>query len=160
MPSCLVVLAMVVAMIDPLPLQAQPKTNMELDRVTSALMAAFNAEDAARAALLYAEDAVLMPANMPMIKGRAAIQAHFQKEFASADMTLRLDPIESTIEGNHGFGFGTSTFTLKRDGASPSVTSAPTVDKGKYVLVFRRVGTDWKILYDIFNNDAPSPQAK
>jgi ketosteroid isomerase-like protein len=64
----------VVALLNPFPLPAQGKTNLTLDKVTSELVAAFNAEDAARAALLYAEDAVLMPANMPMIKGRTAIE--------------------------------------------------------------------------------------
>jgi ketosteroid isomerase-like protein len=155
----LVIGVAVVAILNPLPLPAQGKTNLILDKVTSELVAAFNAEDAARAALLYAEDAALMPANMPMIKGRTAIEGHFKKEFAATDMTLQLKPIESTIEGSQGFGIGTSAFTLKR-GASQTVTGVGTVETGKYVLVFKRVGTDWKIAYDIFNSDAPTPQAK
>ena len=149
----------VVAILNPFPLAAQGKTNLILDKVTSELVAAFNAEDAARAALVYAEDAVLMPPNMPMVKGRTAIEAHFAKEFAATDMTLHLKPIASTIEGSQGFGIGTSAFTLKRGGASPSVTGG-TVETGKYVLVFKQVGTDWKIAYDIFNSDAPTSQAK
>src|SRR5688500_20043932 len=78
----LVVGVAVVAILNPVPL-AQHKTNPILDKVTSDLVAAFNAEDAGRAALLYAEDAVLMPANMPMIKGRTAIEGHFTREFAA-----------------------------------------------------------------------------
>ena len=160
MMNRLVIGVAVVAILNPFPLPAQGKTNLTLDKVTSELVAAFNAEDAARAALLYAEDAVLMPANMPMIKGRTAIEGHFKKEFGATDMTLQLKPIESTIEGSQGFGIGTSTFTLKRGGASQTVTGVGTVETGKYVLVFKRVGTDWKIAYDIFNSDAPTPQAK
>jgi ketosteroid isomerase-like protein len=152
MMNRLVIGVAVVAILNPFPLPAQGKTNLILDKVTSELVAAFNAEDAARAALLYAEDAILMPANMPMIKGRTAIEGHFKKEFAAADMTLQLKPIESTIEGSQGFGIGTSAFT--------PVTGVGTVETGKYVLVFKRVGTDWKIAYDIFNSDAPTPQAK
>jgi ketosteroid isomerase-like protein len=144
----------------PVALPAQGKTNQVLDRVTSELAAAFNAEDAARAALLYTEDAVLMPANMPMIKGRAAIEGHFKKEFAAADMTLLLKPIESTIDGSQGFAIGTSAFSPRRSGASQTAAGLPMGQTGKYVLVFKRVGADWKIAYDIFNDDAPAPSTK
>jgi ketosteroid isomerase-like protein len=160
MMNRLVVVVAVVAIHNPFPLPAQGRTNPILDKVTSELVAAFNAEDAARAALLYAEDAVLMPANMPMIKGRTAIEGHFKKEFAATDTTLQLKPLESAIDGSQGFGVGTSAFTLKRGGASQTVAGIGTVQTGKYVLVFKRVGTDWKIAYDIFNDDAPTAQAK
>lgn len=160
MMNRLVIVVAVVAIHNPLPLPAQGKTNPILDRVTSELVAAFNAEDAARAALLYAEDAVLMPANMPTVKGRTAIESHFKKEFAATDMTLQLKPVESTIEGSQGFGIGTSVFTLERGGTSQAVTGIGAGETGKYVLVFKRVGTDWKIAYDIFNSDAPPPQGK
>jgi ketosteroid isomerase-like protein len=150
----------VVAIFTPFVLPAQGKTNPILDKVIAELVAAFNAEDAARAALLYTDDAVLMPANMPMIKGRAAIEGHLKKEFAAVDMTLQLKPIESMIEGSQGFGMGTSTFTPKGGGVSQAAAGARTADTGKYVLVFKRVGTDWKIAYDIFNSDATTPPAK
>lgn len=144
----------VVALLNPSSLPAQGKTSPALDKVTSELVAAFNAEDAARAALLYAEDAILMPANMPMVKGRSAIERHFKNEFAAGDMTLQLTPIESAIDGSQGFGTGTSMFRPKGGGTPPTPSGAATVETGKYVLVFKRVGTDWRIAYDIFNNDA------
>lgn len=153
MMNRLVIGAAALALLNPFPLPAQGRTNPALDKVTSELVVAFNAEDAARAALLYAEDAILMPADMPMVKGRSAIEDHFKKEFAATDMTLQLKPIESAIDGTHGFASGTSTFTPKR-GAPPAAPGAETVETGKYVLVFKRVGTDWKIAYDIFNGDA------
>jgi ketosteroid isomerase-like protein len=152
MMNRLIIGVAVLAIFSPFPLRGQGKTNPTLDKVTSELVAAFNAEDPAGAARLYAEDAILMPANMPMVSGRTAIENHFKKEFAATDMTLQLKPIESTIDGSHGFGIGTSTFTPKR-GAPQAATGAGTVETGKYVLVFKRVGTEWKIAYDIFNGD-------
>jgi ketosteroid isomerase-like protein len=160
MTSRLAVGAAIVVILNPSGLPAQGKTNVILDKVTHELVTAFNAEDAARAALLYAEDAVLMPANMPMVKGRAAIEGHFRKEFAAVDMTLQLKPIESMLEGSQGFGTGTSAFTPKRGGTSQAAGGVGTVETGKYLLLFKRVGTDWKIAYDIFNSDAPTPPAK
>lgn len=154
MVNRLVIGAAALALLNPFPLLAQGRTNPALDKVTSELVAAFNAEDAARAALLYAEDAILMPANMPMVKGRSAIERHFKNEFAASDMTLELKPVESTIDGTHGFGIGTSMFR-PRGGAPPTPAGAASVETGKYVLVFKRVGTEWRIAYDIFNGDVP-----
>jgi ketosteroid isomerase-like protein len=31
---------------------------------------------------------------------------------------------------------------------------------GKYVLVFRRSGNEWQIVYDIHNNDTPAAPVK
>ena len=44
-------------------------------------MAAFNAKDAAKVALLYTDDAVVMPPNHALVKGRANIEAYFKQEF-------------------------------------------------------------------------------
>jgi ketosteroid isomerase-like protein len=150
------------ALCNPFVISAQGQTNSILDKVVAELVAAFNAKDATKLTSLYSEDAVLMPPNMPMIKGQAAIAAHFEKEFAG-DMKLQLTPIESMIAGSQGFGMGTSTtVTFKRGGTSQTLPgagsgAATTTEAGKYVLVFKMVGPDWKIAFDIFNSDHPAP---
>ena len=150
------------AVFNPFVIAAQGRTNPMLDNVVTELVAAFNAKDATKLISLYSEDAVLMPPNMPMIKGKAAIEAHFKKEFAAGEMNLQLTPMQSMIAGSQGFGVGTSTVTFKRGGASQTPTgagsgTATTTEAGKYVLVFKRVGPDWKIGFDIFNSDQPTP---
>jgi ketosteroid isomerase-like protein len=35
-----------------------------------------------------------------------------------------------------------------------------TIDKGKYVTIWRKEGGDWKIYSDIFNTSLPEPAAK
>lgn len=47
----------------------------------------FNAADAERLAELYSEDATNHQVTQDPVKGRAAIKAMFQKEFATAEMT-------------------------------------------------------------------------
>ena len=150
------------ALINPFVIAAQGQRDPILDKVVTELVAAFNAKDANRLTSLYTEDAVLMPANMPMIKGKTAIAAHFKKEFAG-EMKLQLTPMESIIAGSQGFGTGTSTtVTVKSGGTSQTLTgvgsgAATTTEAGKYVLVFKKVGPDWKIAFDIFNSDQPAP---
>jgi uncharacterized protein (TIGR02246 family) len=133
------------------PGRTQGKTDPALDKLGKEFMAAFNAQDAAKVASFYAEDAVLMPPNVPLAKGRAAIEAQFKRDFQQGASSLQLRPIESTTTGGQAFEAGTSTVTIK--------TGATTLtDNGKYLTLFKRVGNDWKISHDIFNSDqAPPP---
>jgi uncharacterized protein (TIGR02246 family) len=130
--------------------RSQGKTDPALDKLAKEFMAAFNAKDAAKVAALYAEDAVLMPPDTPIVKGRAGIEAHYKREFQQGVSNLQLRPTESAITGAQGFEVGTSTVTVKTD--TTTVT-----DNGKYMTLFKRVGSDWKISYDIFNSDQAMP---
>ena len=138
---------------------AQGKTDSTLDKLVVEFEAAFNAKDAAQLASFYAEDAVLMPPNEPMVKGRTAIQAFWAKQFQQGISGIDLKPIESSIAGGQAFEAGTATVTM-------SGTNTPTgtggrdnaTDTGKYVVVYRRVGSDWKLAYDIFNSDSAPPK--
>ena len=39
-------------------------------------------------------------------------------------------------------------------------TGQPMTDTGKYIVVFKKEGADWKISHDVFNSDLPPPPAK
>jgi uncharacterized protein (TIGR02246 family) len=144
--------------------QGQGKTDPALDKLGKEFMAAFNAKDAAKVASFYADDAVVMPPNQALVKGRANIEAYFKQEFQQGVTNLQLRPMESAIAGAQAFEAGTSTVTVKSGGSSMALTGvggsgAAVTDNGKYLTVFKRVGGDWKIAYDIFNSDQPPPPA-
>jgi uncharacterized protein (TIGR02246 family) len=127
----------------------QGKTDPALNKLAAEFEAAFNAGDAAKVASMYAEDAVLMPPNEPMVKGRSAIEARLKRDLAKEKVTLKLSPLHSAITGDTAHEAGTVTVTLP-DGR--------TVNE-KYVAIYKRVGNEWKIAYDIWNGDtAPPPQ--
>jgi uncharacterized protein (TIGR02246 family) len=130
--------------------QSQGKTDPALNKLAADWAAAFNARDAAKIALLYADDAVVMPPNKPMVKGRANIETHFKGEIQQGPTNFQLNPFESAISGSQAFEAGTSTVTLP----------GGETDRGKYLVVLKRVGNDWKIAYDIYNGDAPSAPLK
>lgn len=137
----------------------KPTTNPALDKLAAEFAAAFNAKDAAKVASFYAEDATLMPPNAPMVKGRPNIEAFWRSAFEQGMSNLKLRPFDSAISGEQGYEAGTATMEMKpagKDaGASAAANSArPTTDTSKYVVVYKRVGADWKIAYDIFNSDA------
>jgi uncharacterized protein (TIGR02246 family) len=127
--------------------QGQGKTDPTLNKLAAEFEAAFNAGDAAKVASMYAEDGVVMPPNEPMVKGRSAIEAALKKEMAKGKVTLKLSPFHSAITGDSAHEAGTVTVKLP-DGR--------TVNE-KYVVVYKRVGNEWKIAYDIWNSDTPPP---
>ena len=132
---------------------SQQKTDPTLTKQAEAFAAAFNAKDAAKVASFYTDDAALMPPNEPMVSGRKNIQAWFQKAIDQGLTDMRLMPRESATAGTQAFEAGTYSLTVK--GGS----GAPMTDKGKYMVVMKRVSNDWKIAHDIFNSDLPPPPA-
>jgi uncharacterized protein (TIGR02246 family) len=130
--------------------QGQGRTDPMLNTLASQWAATYNAKDAAKLAGFYTEDAVYMPPNQPMAKGRAAIEAHFKQEFQQGFTNLKLTPVESAISGLQAYEAGTATITAP----------GGRTENGKYVVVFKQVGGAWKIAYDVNNTDQPAPPSK
>jgi uncharacterized protein (TIGR02246 family) len=130
--------------------QGQSKTDPMLNKLATQWAATYNAKDAAKLAGFYTEDAVYMPSNQPMVKGRAAIEAHFKQEFQQGFTNLKLTPMASAISGSQAYEAGTATLTVP----------GGRTENGKYVVVFKQVGGAWKIAYDINNTDQPAPPNK
>lgn len=113
-------------------------------------VAAANAKDSARVAALYAENAVLMPPNAPMAKGRPAIQAVWQGMMDENARDIALTAVDRSVSGDLGYEAG--TYTLNMGAPGGPVAS----DKGKYLMTLRRgPGGKWLIQNDIFNSDLP-----
>lgn len=124
----------------------QKRTDPVLNKLTEEFAAAFNAKDAQKVASFYADDAVLLSPNEPMITGRDSILTRYKLEFQQGLTNLRLKPIESALEGTHGFEVGTSSVNLDSPGGMLSTS-------GKYAVIYKRVGNNWRIAYDIYTSD-------
>lgn len=105
----------------------------------------FNRHDAASLAMLYTEDARLMPYNAPMVTGRAGIQSFWQAGFNRGLSRIEKTPVEVQMLGDTAIE--TSRYL---------VSVGDRQVRGKDMLVWRR-GTDgkWRIAADIWNNDQP-----
>ena len=107
------------------------------------------AKDAAGIAALYAEDGAVMPPNAPIGKGRAAIQQTWASMLQTPGFDLTFVPEQITVSssGDMALDRGTYKFT-----AAPNGTAM--TDTGKYVVVWRKIGNEWKAAADIFNSDS------
>jgi uncharacterized protein (TIGR02246 family) len=136
----------------PVPVAAQGGKDPGITKVADAYVKATLARDAKALAALYAEDAVDMPPNQPTVRGRADIEAHYQKLFTNPIMKLEgftLTHSDTTAAGNVGYDVGMYSQTLTIEGKQVQ-------DTGRYVVILRRSGGDWKIVYAIYNSDQPA----
>jgi uncharacterized protein (TIGR02246 family) len=120
---------------------AQQKPSIQ--KVNEDWMAAFNKGDAAGVAALYAEDAYVLPAGAEMAKGRRAIEAFWKKAMQQlGDAKLKTLDLQSLGPGS---AREVGTFSFKTKGDNPEVVV------GKYVVVWRKMGGQWKLITDIWN---------
>jgi len=109
------------------------------------------AKDAAGIAELYAEDGAVMPPNAPIGKGRAAIQQTWASMMRTPGFALTFNPEQIVISSSGDMALDRGTYTLT---VAPAGTTQ--TDTGKYVVVWRKIGGDWKAVADIFNSDLPA----
>jgi uncharacterized protein (TIGR02246 family) len=104
----------------------------------------FNEGDFAGVASLYTEDATAFPPGAAMVKGRAAIgemwKAMAEKVSDPKVTTLDVKPLGPSAVLEIG------TVSLKTKGPTPQEIS------GKFVVVWEKVGADWKLAVDIWND--------
>jgi uncharacterized protein (TIGR02246 family) len=139
MRSIGLVIAIIIGLIGPAAAQ-----KAEIEAANGKWMAYFNKGDFDGVASLYTADATAFPPGSAMVKGRAAIGAMWK---SMADQVT--DPKVTTIDVKR---LGPSaareigTFSLKTKASPPKELT------GKYLVVWEKVGKDWKLAADIWND--------
>ena len=109
------------------------------------------AKDAASIAELYAEDGAVMPPNGPIGKGRAAIQKTWASMMQTPGFDLTFVPEQIIVSSSGDMALDRGTYRLAIAPNGKAMT-----DTGKYVVVWRKIGGEWKAAADIFNSDLPA----
>lgn len=132
---------------------AKQTATAAIRRLDAEFMKAAKARDAgALVAAFYAPDAVLMPPNHPLVKGRAQIRAFLQGLMDGGVQSIKLRTSRIEHAGSLAYGRGTYTLVIAPPGGPT------TEDVGKYVVVYRRQrDRSWKTVADIFNSDRAAP---
>jgi uncharacterized protein (TIGR02246 family) len=108
-------------------------------------MTAFNKGDAQGVANLYAKDAVLLPDRGPRLDGQEAIAAYWKGGLEQVG-NLKLN-IKTVIPTGPDTVAGIGEWEVTTKGNDPQTLS------GKDLIVYRKEGSDWKIVVDAWNTD-------
>lgn len=113
------------------------------------------AKDVAGVAGLYAADGTMLAPNVPIAQGTAAISEVWKGLFASPGLSLVITPAEVKTAASRDLAYERGTYAL----AMNDPAAGPVTDKGKYVVVWKKVGDEWKVAADTFNSDLAAPAA-
>ena len=125
------------------PAAAQDKATIE--NLNDAFEAAFNKGDFAAIGNMYTEDAYLLPPGSAMVKGRSNVQAFWTKAGGTVG-GLKLTTVDVKPLGNDA-AREVGTFSLMTKGQQLQQV------RGKYVVVWQKMGGEWKLATDIWNSD-------
>jgi uncharacterized protein (TIGR02246 family) len=110
-------------------------------------MDAFARQDSAGIAALYTEAGQLLPGNSDFVTGKAAIEGFWQGAMDMGIKAVELEGVELDVHGETAVEVG--KYTLGAEGGQ-------TLDQGKYVVVWKNDGGDWKLHRDIWNSSMPA----
>lgn len=116
----------------------------------TAFMDDFRKGDSAAIASHYGADALLMPPNSAALQGNA-IAAYWGEGFRMGLKDLKLTITELFGDDDYYNEVGTYEVFMENN---------QSVDKGKYVVVWKKEGEQWKMHRDIWNSDMPVPASK
>jgi ketosteroid isomerase-like protein len=122
-----------------------------IEEKNSEFAKAFITGDSASMVNNYTQDGKLFPPNSAAVIGRPAIAALVSqylkfgiKEFRDETTALYGNEDNLIEEGNYFMGDGKGN----------------TIDKGKYIDIWRKVNGDWKVYSNMFNSSMPAASAK
>lgn len=126
----------------------------EIRKANTRFEQAFAAGDTAAIAQMYTEQAAVLPPDGEMVEGRDAIRKFWQAAIKGGLKNLTLSAVRVDELGDQA-AREIGRFTLDAPGPGGKAVE---VD-GKYVVVWRKTGEDWKIDTDIWNTDKPAAPA-
>ena len=112
---------------------------------------AFSSGDIAALAAFYTEDAVVLPPNSQMIRGRKAIEEFWKGAVGMGVRSIQLSTIDVQSSGDLAYEIGNATMQIQPQGGSASRETV------KYVVVWKRQpDNSWKLAADIWNSSSAS----
>ena len=103
---------------------------------------------------IYTDDAISMPNNGPLLKGKQAIKEYYRKSMEMGWKFLKVNfvTIDVQVGGLYAYELGTYSMTMEKEGI-PAMT-----DEGKYVTIWE-LGKDgkWRTKVETWNTNTEMP---
>lgn len=117
--------------------------------------AAFQAKDINKIVSLFASDAVLMGANMPISVGIEAIRKAQETGFSDTTILFKtysnmVDAVEISASGDLAYARGTDRLIRNTPNGSAE-------EVGKWIDIYKKIDGEWKCIAAIWNSDMPLP---
>jgi ketosteroid isomerase-like protein len=124
----------------------------ELGQMNRDFATALTAKDALAAALVYDENASILPPNEPIVTGRTNIQAYWQGAIDGGIIDATVKTIDAKSEGDLGYEIG--TFTMRFNGPKGDTI----LEHGKYTEILKRNAEGkWISTYGMWSSNEPLP---
>jgi uncharacterized protein (TIGR02246 family) len=110
---------------------------------------AFNTANYDQVALIFTPDSVWMPPNHEPVQGRAGIERALRKYGEAGYQDLRLETTRVEASAEMALEIGQYTMAIRQ------ANGTTVADRGKYLRVWRRMGT-WLIVADSWSSNLPN----
>ena len=123
----------------------------QLNEINVKWVEAFKQRDFATIEALYTSDGLLLPPNSPAVRGPKAIGEVWKSwaELPNVEIAFGAYRVEACSSGDMAYDYGWYTFAFDTD-------NGRVTDKGKYIVVWKKVGGTWKVAADMFNSNLPA----
>ena len=138
-----------IALLASSPVSAADSIRSEIEAANKIFEAAFNRSDAPGVAALYTENAQILPAGSDFVTGTEAIGQFWQAAFDAGMKEVSLVTVEVERKGETAYEVG----ELDIRGADGTI-----LDHAKYIVIWKRVGTSWKLHRDIWTTSVVPDQ--
>lgn len=109
----------------------------------------FRGGDAVAVAILYTDDAALLPPNSEIVRGRQGIERYWRKAIQNGLKDVVMTTVELSASGDTFHVVGDYTAKIKEKGQKLHE------EKGKYIIIGKRTAAGWKAHRDIWNSSIP-----
>jgi len=126
------------------------KARVNIDKQNKKYMKFYNNGDASGVAELHSDDALVMPPNIDMVKGKISIKKVISDGISAGATDLAFTTIN--MYGNEEFVTEVGRYSLNVKNEGEILMS----DSGKYIVLWEQVSkNNWLMKADIWNSDLP-----